>query len=61
MKIQDLLENKDINLSEAKKAVSQTATAPKPRNFVAKHAQKSGAGSHSPKKYTRKEKHKKKP
>lgn len=61
MKIQELLENKDTNLQEAKKAASQTATAPKPRNFVAKHAKRSGAGSHSPTKYTRKEKHKKKP
>lgn len=29
-----------------------------PRNFVAKHAKTSGAGSHSDKKYNRKEKHK---
>ena len=33
-------------------------TSPAPRNFVAKNAPKSGAGSHSPKKHTRKEKHK---
>lgn len=59
MKIQELLENH--NLQEAKKSSTQTATKPTPRNFVAKHAQRSGAGAHSPKKYTRKEKHKKKP
>lgn len=34
--------------------------APKPRNFVAKHAKTSGSGSHEPKKFTRKEKHKNK-
>ena len=31
----------------------------KPRNFVAKNAKTSGAGSHATKKFTRKEKHKK--
>lgn len=31
---------------------------PAPRNFVAKHAKTSGAGSHDDKKYSRKEKHK---
>ena len=31
---------------------------PAPRNFVAKNSPKSGAGSHSSKKHTRKEKHK---
>jgi hypothetical protein len=31
---------------------------PAPRNFVAKHAKTSGAGSHSDTKYSRKEKHK---
>ena len=34
---------------------------PTPRNFVAKNAQKTGAGAHEPKKYTRKEKYKKPP
>jgi hypothetical protein len=29
-----------------------------PRNFVAKHAKTSGAGSHTEKKFDRKEKHK---
>lgn len=29
-----------------------------PRNFVAKHAKTSGAGFHTPKKFSRKEKHK---
>ena len=33
-------------------------TPPAPRNFVAKHAKTSGAGSHTEKKFTRKEKHK---
>lgn len=34
--------------------------APKPRNFVAKNAKTSGAGSHSSKKFDRKVKHKNK-
>ena len=29
----------------------------RPNNFVAKHAQTTGAGSHTPKSFTRKEKH----
>jgi hypothetical protein len=32
---------------------------PPPRNFVAKNAPTTGAGSHTDKKYSRKEKHKK--
>ena len=32
--------------------------APPPRNYVAKHAKTSGAGSHTEKKFNRKEKHK---
>jgi len=44
-----------IELFEAKPA--KKVAAPPPRNFVAKHAQKSGAGSHTDKKYSRKEKH----
>lgn len=47
-----------IELFEAKPA-KKTITPPPPRNFVAKHAQTSGAGSHTSKKYSRKEKHKK--
>ena len=47
-----------FELFEAKPA-KKTVKAPPPRNFVAKFAQKSGAGSHEPKKFTRKEKHKK--
>jgi len=39
----------------AKKVVVKSAT---PRNFVAKNAKTSGAGSHTDKKYNRKEKHK---
>lgn len=35
-------------------------SAPAPRNFVAKYAKTSGAGSHTDKKYSRKEKHKSK-
>jgi hypothetical protein len=46
-----------IELFEAKPA--KKTVAPPPRNFVAKHAQTSGAGSHTSKKYSRKEKHKK--
>lgn len=47
-----------IELFEAKPA-KKTVNSPPPRNFVAKNAQKSGAGSHTDKKYSRKEKHKK--
>lgn len=47
-----------FELFEAK-TEKKTVKAPPPRNFVAKNAQKSGAGSHSDKKYNRKEKHKK--
>lgn len=45
-----------IELFETKPA--KKVAAPPPRNFVAKHAQTSGAGSHSGKKFSRKEKHK---
>lgn len=41
------------------KADKKVVKSPPPRNFVAKNAQTSGAGSHQPKKFTRKEKHKK--
>jgi hypothetical protein len=46
-----------FELFEAKPA-KKVVKAPPPRNFVAKNAQKSGAGSHESKKYSRKEKHK---
>lgn len=36
----------------------KSGNIPAPRNFVAKHAKRSGAGSHSDSKYSRKEKHK---
>jgi hypothetical protein len=49
MRLSELFETK-LN----KKKVPASA----PRNFVAKNAPKSGAGSHSEKKHTRKEKHK---
>ena len=45
-------------LFEAKPAKKLEIKPPPPRNFVAKNAQKSGAGAHEPKKFTRKEKHK---
>ena len=48
-----------IEIFEAKNANKKKVTPPAPRNFVAKHAQTSGAGSHTDKKYSRKEKHKK--
>ena len=50
MRLYELFEAKP-----AKKPVVPTTT---PRNFVAKNAPKTGAGSHSDKKYSRKEKHK---
>jgi len=46
-----------IELFEAKP--KKKVQAPTPRNFVAKNAQTSGAGSHNDKKFSRKEKHKK--
>ena len=45
-------------LFEAKAAKKPVVPATTPRNLVAKNAPKTGAGSHSEKKYTRKEKHK---
>jgi hypothetical protein len=41
-----------FELFEAKPA-KKTLKSPPPRNFVAKNAQRSGAGSHTPKKYDR--------
>lgn len=46
-----------FELFEAKPA-KKPAVPPVTRNFVAKNAPKSGAGSHTEKKFTRKEKHK---
>lgn len=48
-----------FELFEAKTKKKVPATTP--RNFVAKNAPKTGAGSHTDKKFTRKEKHPKKP
>ena len=45
-----------FELFEAK--AKKKPEAPAPRNFVAKHAKTSGAGSHTDKKHNRKEKHK---
>ena len=45
-----------FELFEAK--AKKKPDAPTPRNFVAKHAKTSGAGSHTDKKHNRKEKHK---
>jgi hypothetical protein len=49
-----------MRLSELFEAKTQKKELPAsiPRNFVAKNAKSSGAGSHSDKKYNRKEKHK---
>lgn len=46
-------------LGESKQRKKEV-TVPATRNFVAKNAPKSGAGSHTTKKFTRKEKHKSK-
>lgn len=50
MKLSDIVESKDT-----KKVVVKSAP---PRNFVAKNAKTSGAGSHTATKFSRKEKHK---
>lgn len=49
-----------MRLSELFEAKTKKKEIPAstPRNFVAKHAKKSGAGSHTDSKYNRKEKHK---
>ena len=47
-----------FELFEAK-TTKKNVKAPSPRNFVAKNAQTTGAGSNTDKKYSRKEKHKK--
>ncbi len=48
-----------IELFESKKTTAKVP-APVTRNWVAKNAPKTGAGSHTDQKFTRKEKHKKK-
>jgi hypothetical protein len=50
-----------FELFEAKADKKLVVPAAPPRNFVAKNAKTSGAGSHTSKKYDRKEKHKKRP
>lgn len=47
-----------FELFEAKTDKTAKVPSTAPRNFVAKHAKKSGAGAHTDKKYSRKEKHK---
>ena len=47
-------------LFEAKTA-KKIIKPPPPRNFVAKNSPKTGAGAHTDKKYSRKEKHKEDP
>jgi hypothetical protein len=49
-----------FELFEAKPAKKMTVAPPPVRNFVAKNAKTSGAGSHTDKKFNRKEKHKNK-
>lgn len=47
-----------FELFEAKPAKKLVVKSAPVRNFVAKNAKTSGAGAHTPKKFTRKEKHK---
>lgn len=47
-----------FEIFESKTVKKDKIDATKPRNFVAKNAKTSGAGSHVEKKYNRKEKHK---
>ncbi len=42
------------------KVAKKVTSSPTPRNFVAKNAKTTGAGSHAPSKFTRKTKHKSK-
>lgn len=69
MKLSEILESMeasytstgvDINGAPVVEKAKKPEVVPSstPRNFVAKHAQKSGAGSHSTSKFTRKTKHK---
>ena len=50
-----------FELFEAKTANKAVVPSMTPRNFVAKNAPKTGAGAHTTKKYSRKEKHKNTP
>ncbi len=50
-----------MRLVELFEAKPKKVQAPAPRNFVAKNAKTSGAGSHSDNKFNRKEKHKNTP
>lgn len=50
-----------FELFEAKTANKAVVPSTTPRNFVAKNAPKTGAGAHTTKKYSRKEKHKNTP
>jgi hypothetical protein len=50
MRLAELFETKSKKL---------VVKSPPPRNFVAKNSKTSGAGSHTSKKHSRKEKHKK--
>jgi len=47
-----------FELFEAKTVKKPVVPATTPRNYVAKNAQKTGAGAHTKKGYSRKEKHK---
>ena len=47
-----------FELFEAKPAKAIVVKKPTPRNLVAKNAPSTGAGAHSSKKFSRKEKHK---
>jgi hypothetical protein len=49
-----------FELFEAGKSEKTNIKSPPPRNWVAKNAKTTGAGSHTPPKHTRKEKHKNK-
>ena len=49
-----------MKLFELFEAQAKKKDLPAPRNPVARYAKRSGAGSHSPSKYTRKTKHKSK-
>lgn len=53
MKISDIFESKTKRKDKIPMSV--------PRNYVAKNSKTSGAGSHTSKEYSRKEKHKNKP
>jgi len=48
-----------FEIFETKTDKKKVVVSPPPRNYVAKHSKTSGAGAHTSKKYSRKEKHKK--